>query len=157
MSKSALRQTNSWKAAIFAVLSVLWSFALGLCPIAVGIRAAVVSRSLWPALWVPLVIYLVYSLYLAFWPILAVINLIVVWCSHGFPVALLSTILNLVVLFAIFGAPEWFMLLSYRYAAKPAEFEEGATTSTMLHQEDDLVTATGSLKPARRMRSSCRL
>lgn len=69
MSKSALRQTNNWKAVIFAVLSVLWSFALGLGPIALGIRAAVVSRSFWPALWVPLVVYLVYSLYLAFWPI----------------------------------------------------------------------------------------
>lgn len=61
-----------------------------------------------------------------------------VWQSHGFLVALLSTILNFLVLFAIFGAPEWFMLLSYRYAARAAEFEEGAATSAMLYEEDDV-------------------
>ncbi|HHY35788.1 MAG TPA: hypothetical protein GX510_09220 [Firmicutes bacterium] len=56
MSKSAMGQTNNWKAVIFAVLAVLSSFTLGLGPIALGVPAAVVSRSFWPALWVLLAI-----------------------------------------------------------------------------------------------------
>lgn len=67
----------------------------------------------------------------------AAINLIVVWHSRGFMVALLSTILNLVVLFVVLGAPEWFMFLSYRYAARAAAFEERAATSAMVHEEDE--------------------
>lgn len=138
-SRSVLQQTNSWKAWILIALAILWSWVLSLSPFAIGIYVAVEAHSFWPALWVPLVIYLIYGIYLAFWPILAFFNFIGVWYKEGFVPALLSTVLGIFLLFVIFGASEWLMFLAYRYAEKAAQFGEASSVATVTTTVDDAV------------------
>lgn len=123
-TKSILQQTNSWKAWILLIIAILWSMVLNLSPIMMGIYAALQAHSFWPAIWVPIIIYVIYGLFLAFWPVLALFSFIGAWYKEGFLEALLGTVFGMALLFVLFNGPEWLIFLAFRYAEKAARFSE---------------------------------
>lgn len=122
-TSSLLRQTNNWKATILILLAFAWQAVVGLWPIGLGVWFAV-QGAYWPAVWVPIVIYIAYGVYLAFWPIIALFNFIATWIREGFLVALVGTLMLLITMFVLFSAPEWMIYLANRYALRAAKYEE---------------------------------
>lgn len=128
-TRSLLRQTNSAKAVLLISIAFLLQTVVGFGPIALGLWFLFHGEYL-AAILGPLIIYVAYGLYLAFWPILALINLIAVWIEEGFLVALLSTLSGLGLLFILFSGPNWLIYLANRYAEQAARFEDEKAEST---------------------------
>ncbi len=124
MAKPILEQTNSWKAWVLFVTALLWTSLLSISPIAIGILVAVQSHSFWAAVWVPILLYIIYGLFLAFWPVAALVGFIGAWQRMGFLEALLTTVLGWLLLFVLVSGPEWLMFLALRYSEKAAQFNE---------------------------------
>jgi len=107
-SSTFLRQTNNVKAIIFFVLAMLLQLLLNFSPLLIGVLLLLQGQWL-QAILVPIVMYIAIGLFLAFWPILALIGFVTVWIRDGFLPAVLTVAVYLGIAFVLLVAPEWLM------------------------------------------------
>ncbi len=115
-----LRSANNTKAIVYGVLALLLQLIIGFSPILIGL--GLLFRGMYlAAVLVPILIYIMYGLYMAFWPIWAILMFIGVWREEGFLAALFSTVLFVFIMFLLFAGPEW-LITKANEAAMKAEF-----------------------------------
>ncbi|MBI4823274.1 MAG: DnaJ domain-containing protein [Nitrospirae bacterium] len=112
-----LHKTNNAKAYLYAGIALLWSIALQLGPLIVGIW--LVFQGEWlKAILIPIVLYLTIGFYMAFWPFIAVFIFIAGWIKYSFIESLLGTVTFVFIAFILFLGPEWLMLRAFMAAEK---------------------------------------
>jgi hypothetical protein len=123
-SAQMLHSIHGTKAFIFAAIAILWSWALGLTPIAVGV-AMMFQGMIWQGLLIIPFLYFAWGLLMGMWPVLALIAFGYGCYASGFSAGLMSLV-EWLVFVAVFSAPEWFMTLAHTESVKALTAAESA-------------------------------
>jgi hypothetical protein len=123
VSSGFLKTANNTKAIILFGIAFIWQLLLNFSPILLGLYVLFSGGSLWSVIKLVIVLYVVIGLYLAFWPILALLGFIGGWIEYGFLVSLISTVIGVGGFFLLFFGPEWLMYKAQQYAAAAAQAE----------------------------------
>jgi hypothetical protein len=108
ISASFLRSANSTKAIIYSILAFILQLVVGFGPLGIGITLLFQGQLL-AALLVPIALYVMYGIYTAFWPIIAVLIFFGIWREEGFVTAVFATLVFMTFTFLLFSGPEWLL------------------------------------------------
>ncbi len=142
VSSAFIKTANNTKAVILFGIAIVWQLLLNFSPILLGLYVLLNGGGLWSAIKTVFFLYVAFGLYLAFWPVFALIGFIAGWVQYGFLVSLISTAGAVAVFFLLFGGPEWLMYKAQRYAEAAARAE--AMEQVSLGLEDRGETQRGS-------------
>jgi hypothetical protein len=123
ISSGFLKTANNTKAIVLFGIAIVWQLLLNFSPILLGLYVLLSGGGLWGAIKLVIVLYIAIALYLAFWPVLALIGFATGWIQYGFLVSLISTVMVVGGFFLLFGGPEWLMYKAQQYAAAAAQAE----------------------------------
>ncbi|SRR5713101_2825294 len=123
VSSAFLKTANNTKAVILFGIAIIWQMLLNFSPILLGLYVFLNGGGLWSAIKTVFFLYVAIGLYLAFWPVFALIGFIFGWVQYGFLISLISTVVTVAVFFLLFGGPEWLMYKAQQYAGAAARAE----------------------------------
>jgi hypothetical protein len=123
LSSTFLKSANNAKAIVLFIIAFVWQLLLNFSPILIGLYVLLDGGDVWRAVKLVVGLYVAIGLFLAFWPIVALIRFVAAWVDSGFIAALVETVVMIGGLFLLFSGPEWLMYKAQRYAAFAAQAE----------------------------------
>lgn len=126
-SADVLRGMHGTKAYIYAFIALLWSWAIGLGPIAIGLYIAM-QGEVWRGILIAILLYVAFGLFMGIWPLLMLGSFVYGWYHADFITGIVNAVGYLLIL-AFVAAPEWFMALANREAQKADALQSQGTLS----------------------------